>query len=133
MTDETAVKNALITGSTQGIGLEIARAFAERGCNVGICGLAEAERIQRIVGELSAISARDAGFFEANLKNPDETVSMVNNFVERFGSIDILVNNAGIQHVSPVVSFPEHHWDAIIAVNLSSVYHATISNLIVST
>ena len=118
-------KNALITGSTQGIGLEIAKFLAAEGCNVGLNGLGNPEVISRTVDRLRADSGHGVNFYDADLRQPDSIYSMIANFVEHFGKIDILVNNAGIQHVSAVENFPVTMWDAIIAINLSAVFHTT--------
>ena len=116
-------KSAIVTGSTSGIGLGIARALAGHGANVLVNGLGEQDQIDAAVG-----AVRDAGngkvvFSPANMMNPGEIAAMVDAAFEAFGGIDILVNNAGIQFVSPVQDFPPEKWDAIIATNLSSSFH----------
>ncbi len=119
-----ASRNALVTGSTSGIGLAIARALAREGANVVINGfgspeLVEAERasIEQAFGVRCAHSPADMG-------KPDEIAAMMAWAEAHFGSIDVLVNNAGIQRVAPIEEFPPEAWDAILAVNLSSVFHA---------
>ncbi len=116
-------KTALITGSTSGIGLGIATAFARLGYNIIFNGLEPdgAETAQKIAGEYQI----EHLFFPANVMQPEAIRDMVAAGTEKWGSIDILVNNAGIQYVSPVEDFPEAKWDAIIAINLSAAFHAT--------
>lgn len=118
-------KAAIVTGSTSGIGLGIARAFAKEGANIIINGLGPAEESE---AERAGIE-RDFGvkclYSGANMTKPDEIKAMVDLCISTFGRVDILVNNAGIQHVSPVEDFPPEKWDAIIAINLTSAFHAT--------
>jgi 3-hydroxybutyrate dehydrogenase len=112
-------KVALVTGSTSGIGLAIARALAAEGAKLMINGFGDAADIARICSELGAL--HDA----ADLSRPDQIEAMMTRCTDEIGSPDILVNNAGIQHVSPVEDFPPEKWDAIIAINLSAVFHTT--------
>src|SRR5919106_3461015 len=112
-------KTALVTGSTSGIGLAIARAFAAEGATVMLNGFGDPAEIERLKGELGAI--HDG----ADLSDPAQIEAMVSRCTEELGAPDILVNNAGIQHVSPVESFPPEKWDAIIAINLSAAFHTT--------
>jgi 3-hydroxybutyrate dehydrogenase len=112
-------KVALVTGSTSGIGLAIARAFAAQGAKLMINGFGESAEIARICEELGAV--HDG----ADLSDPIAIERMMKRCAEELGGPDILVNNAGIQHVSPVESFPPEKWDAIIAINLSAVFHTT--------
>ena len=112
-------KVALVTGSTSGIGLAIARALAAEGARLMINGFGDPADIERECAQLSAI--HDG----ADLSNPAEIKRMMRRCAEELGPVDILVNNAGIQHVSPVESFPPEKWDAIIAVNLSAAFHTT--------
>ena len=116
-------KTVLITGSTSGIGLGIARAFAEQGYNVAFNGLEPngAEIEQQVAGEFHIGHT----FSPANLMQPTAIKGMVTDAIKAFGVIDVLVNNAGIQFVSPIDEFPEEKWDAIIAVNLSAAFHVT--------
>lgn len=118
-------KTALITGSTSGIGLGYARALAAEGANVMINGFGDAAEIQSYVEDLIRTSNAGALHSPADMTKPDEIRAMVADCTAKLGAPDILINNAGIQHVSPVDSFPEEKWDAIIAIILSSAFHAT--------
>lgn len=118
-------KTALITGSTSGIGLGYARALAAEGANVMINGFGDAAEIAGHVEELIQIGNAGALHSPADMSKPDEIRAMVADCTARLGAPDILINNAGIQHVSPVDSFPEDKWDAIIAIILSSAFHTT--------
>ncbi len=117
-------KNAVVTGSTSGIGLGIAEAFAAAGANVMLNGLGDAAAIEEIRAGLEAKYAVKVAYSPANMLNPDEIAAMVKGCESSFGSADIVVNNAGIQHVAPVDEFPIEKWDAIIAINLTSAFHA---------
>ena len=112
-------KTALVTGSTSGIGLAIARALAEQGARLMINGFGDADEIATLCEELDAV--HDG----ADMSKPDEIERMIKSCQAELGGPDILVNNAGIQHVSPVEDFPPEKWDAIIAINLSSAFHTT--------
>jgi 3-hydroxybutyrate dehydrogenase len=112
-------KVALVTGSTSGIGLAIARALAAEGARLMINGFGDAAEIDREVNELGAIHD------PADMAKPAEIERMMKRCADELGGPDILVNNAGIQHVSPVETFPPDKWDAIIAINLSSAFHTT--------
>ena len=116
---------AIVTGSTSGIGLGIARALAEAGADVVLNGLGDAQEIEAVRADLADATGRTIGFDGANLMDPAGARAMVERATAAFGRVDILVNNAGIQHVSPIESFPEAKWDAIIALNLSAAFHAT--------
>ena len=113
---------AIVTGSTSGIGLGIARAFAAAGADVVINGIADQRVIDELCSECAGLGKR-AVYDGANLMDADACKSLVNNTIDRFGRLDILVNNAGIQHVSPVEDFPVEKWNAIIALNLSAAFH----------
>jgi 3-hydroxybutyrate dehydrogenase len=112
-------KVALVTGSTSGIGLAIAKALAAEGAKLMINGFGDAAAIARECQELGAI--HDG----ADMSKPAEIEAMMKRCTDELGGPDILVNNAGIQHVSPVEDFPPEKWDAIIAINLSSAFHTT--------
>ncbi len=112
-------KTALVTGSTSGIGLAIARALAAEGAKLMINGFGPADEIARIGDELGAI--HDA----ADMSDPAAIERMMRRCADELRGPDVLVNNAGIQHVSPVESFPPEKWDAVIAINLSAVFHTT--------
>lgn len=115
-------KTAVITGSTSGIGLGIAHAFAKAGADVVINGLGTAEEHNQTIAELSEHGTK-ISFGDANMMKPDEIVAMLAKVESDCGAVDILVNNAGIQHVSPIEEFPPEKWDAVIAINLSSSFH----------
>jgi len=110
-------KVALVTGSTSGIGLAIATAFAGEGAKLMINGFGEPAEIARICDELGAV--HDG----ADLSDPAAIEAMMKRCADALGPVDILVNNAGIQHVSPVDEFPPEKWDSILAVNLSAAFH----------
>lgn len=115
-------KTALITGSTSGIGLGIAKYFAQQGANIIMNGFGDADDIENARKDLESHGIT-AIYDGADMTKPDEIMQMVENGAQKFGSIDILVNNAGIQFVSPVEDFPPEKWDAIIAINMSSGFH----------
>jgi len=118
-------RTALITGSTSGIGLAYARALAAEGANVVINGFGEADAIEKERAGIEKDFKVKARYSAANMMKPDEIAAMIAEAEKEFGAIDILVNNAGIQHVAPVDEFPIEKWDQIIAINLSSAFHAT--------
>ncbi len=117
-------KTALVTGSTSGIGLGLARALAAEGANIVLNGFGPAKEIEALRTGL----ARDAGvtvtYSAADMTRPDEIAAMIADAEGEFGAVDILVNNAGIQHVAPVEEFPIDKWNAIIAINLSAAFLA---------
>ncbi|WP_294193064.1 3-hydroxybutyrate dehydrogenase [uncultured Sphingomonas sp.] len=117
-------KSAIVTGSTSGIGLAIARALAAEGASVMLNGLGEAEAIEATRAELETSSGVRVLYDPADMTRPDEIAAMVARCHAKLGGPDILVNNAGIQHVAPVHEFPVEKWDAILAINLSSAFHA---------
>lgn len=114
-------KTALITGSTSGIGLGIAKALAAQGANIVLNGFGDVEGPKAEVAALG-VQVSDHG---ADMSKPAEIEDMINHATKTFGALDILVNNAGIQHVARVENFPVERWDAIIAINMSSAFHAT--------
>jgi len=119
-----ANKTALVTGSTSGIGLGCARAFAAKGANVVLNGLGDADEIEKTRAAVEKDFGVQCRYSPANMLNGDEIAAMVADAEAEFGAVDILVNNAGIQFVSPVDEFPVDKWDAIIAINLTSAFHA---------
>ena len=118
-------KNAIVTGSTSGIGKGIAEALASAGTNVVLNGFGDAAEIERQRAALAASAKVEVAYHPADMSKPAEIRDLVTSTQKKFGGVDILVNNAGIQHVAPVEEFPEDRWDAIIAINLSSAFHAT--------
>jgi 3-hydroxybutyrate dehydrogenase len=122
---ELGGKSAIVTGSTSGIGLGIANAFAASGMNVMFNGFGNLEEINGERTRLEQTFGIKTGYSAADMSKPHEIVAMIAEARHAFGQIDVLVNNAGIQHVEPVETFPPAKWDAIIAINLSSAFHAT--------
>jgi 3-hydroxybutyrate dehydrogenase len=118
-------KNAVVTGSTSGIGLAVARALAAEGANVLINGFGRPEDVEAVRTALEKEFGIEAVYHPADMSKPQEIAAMIAHAQSALGSVDVLVNNAGIQHVSPVEDFPPEKWDAIIAINLSAVFHAT--------
>jgi 3-hydroxybutyrate dehydrogenase len=117
-------KTAIVTGSTSGIGLGIARALAAQGANLMLNGFGDAGEIERLRAGLAAEFKVKVGFNGADMSKPAQIREMVASATRELGAVDILVNNAGIQHTAPVEEFPEERWDAVIAINLSSNFHA---------
>ncbi len=121
-----ADKVAVVTGSTSGIGLGIARALLQAGADVVINGLGEPNEIEGVLAELEGDHPLSRIVYNgANLMKGEEAASLVEQTVAGFGRVDILVNNAGIQHVSPIESFPPEKYEAIIALNLSAAWYTT--------
>ena len=116
-----ANKTALVTGSTSGIGLGIAKALARQGANIMLNGFGDVEGAQR---EVAALGVK-VGYHGADMSKPAEIEAMMAAAAAQFGQVDILVNNAGIQHVAKIQDFPVERWDAIIAINLNSAFHTT--------
>ena len=114
-------KTALITGSTSGIGLGIAKALAQQGANIMLNGFGDVEGPK---AEIAALGVQ-VDYHGADMSQPAEIEAMMQQAATRFGRVDILVNNAGIQHVARIENFPVERWDAIIAINMSSAFHAT--------
>ena len=114
-------KTALVTGSTSGIGLGIAKALAQQGANVVLNGFGDVDGPR---AEVAALGSK-VGYHGADMSKPAEIEAMMAYASKEFGGVDVLVNNAGIQHVAAVEDFPTERWDAIIAINLSSAFHTT--------
>jgi len=110
---------AVVTGSTSGIGLALAQQLAKQGVNVVLNGLGDAAAIEKAQAGIPG-----ALYHPADMTKPDEIADLINFAHRELGRLDILVNNAGIQHVAPVESFPTEQWDRIIAINLTSAFHA---------
>ncbi|MGJ7496088.1 3-hydroxybutyrate dehydrogenase [Variovorax sp. RT4R15] len=114
-------KTALVTGSTSGIGLAIAKALAQQGANLVLNGFGDAEGPQ---AEITGLGVQ-ATYHGADMSKPGQIEDMMKFAASKFGRVDILVNNAGIQHVAKVEDFPPERWDAVIAINLTSAFHTT--------
>jgi 3-hydroxybutyrate dehydrogenase len=117
-------KVAVVTGSTSGIGLCIARALAAEGADVVINGFGKPENIETERAKIAAEFGVRCAYSPADMTKPEEIAGMVATVVAEFGSVDILVNNAGVQFVAPVESFPVEKWNQILAINLSAAFHA---------
>jgi 3-hydroxybutyrate dehydrogenase len=116
-------KNALVTGSTSGIGAAIARSLAREGANVTLNGFGDKAEIETLRDGIAKDAGVNVAYSPADMTKPAEIAAMIKQAQQEFGSLDILVNNAGIQHVSPVENFPDDKWDRVIAINLSSAFH----------
>ena len=112
-------KTALVTGSTSGIGLGIARALADQGARLIFNGLATPEQIRAVSHDLSERSGQPATYWEADLSRGAQLLPGL----QRLGAVDILVNNAGIQHTAPVEEFPPERWETVLAINLSAAFY----------
>ena len=119
-----AKRHALVTGSTSGIGLAIARALAKEGADVVINGMGDPAEIEAERAAIEKEFGVQAFYNGADMTKPAEIAAMIADAQAKLGSLDILVNNAGIQFVSPIENFPVEKWDAIIAINLSAAFHA---------
>ena len=117
-------RSAIVTGSTSGIGLAIARALAAEGANIVINGFGQPEAIEAERAKIESEFGVRCVHSPADMTKPDDIAAMVKLAADSFGGPDILVNNAGIQHVAPVEDFPPEKWDAIIAINLTAAFHA---------
>jgi len=117
-------KAAVVTGSTSGIGLAIARALAGAGANVVLNGFGDQAEIEKTRAAIEKEFKVKALYDGADMTKPAEIAAMIKAAEKAFGAVDILVPNAGIQHVAPIEEFPIEKWDAIIAINLSSAFHA---------
>jgi 3-hydroxybutyrate dehydrogenase len=116
-------KSAIITGSTSGIGLTIARHLAGAGCSIMLNGFGAPREIESLRQEISAQNQVQVLYSGADMTDPGQIVDMIRSAHTAFGRIDVLVNNAGIQHVAPIDEFPQEKWNAIIAINLSAAFH----------
>ena len=121
----TQGRNAIVTGSTSGIGLGIAEAFAGAGINVMLNGFGDAAEIEATRAGLADKYDVQVSYNGADMTKPDEIAALVDKANAEFGQVDVVVNNAGIQHVCPIDEFPIGKWDAILAINLSSAFHTT--------
>lgn len=118
-------KVAIVTGSTSGIGLGIARSLAAEGCKLVLNGRKSTPENDRLCAELADETGTEVAFGAADMGVPAQIADMISTVEARFGSCDILVNNAGIQHVAPIDEFPDDRWDLVIATNLSAAFHTT--------
>ncbi|MFP5393075.1 MAG: 3-hydroxybutyrate dehydrogenase [Gammaproteobacteria bacterium] len=118
-------KTALVTGSTSGIGLGMARALAQQGANILFNGFGDAQQIEKLYTDVGVEFAVQTAYHNADMSKPADIEAMMKFAGDRFGGVDILVNNAGIQHVANIEDFPAEKWDAIIAINLTSAFHTT--------
>jgi 3-hydroxybutyrate dehydrogenase len=118
-------KAAIVTGSTSGIGLGIAEALAKAGCNVVLNSFTDSQEDRALAERLASEHGITARYMRADMAEPGECRRLVEQAIEALGRVEILVNNAGIQHVARVEEFPPEKWDAILAINLSSAFHAS--------
>jgi 3-hydroxybutyrate dehydrogenase len=118
-------KTALVTGSTSGIGLGIARALAMQGANIMFNGFGDATAITKLQADTAKEFGIKTSYHNADMSKPQEIEWMMRAATDEFGGVDIVVNNAGIQHVANIEDFPVDRWDAVIAINLSSAFHTT--------
>ncbi len=116
-------RKALVTGSTSGIGLSIARVLAEQGCDVLLNGFGDPDVIEELRRSFESQYGVQALSLAADLTDPKECRTLANYALKAWGQVDILINNAGIQHVAPVEEMPAERWDAILALNLSAAFH----------
>lgn len=123
MIPDLSGKTALITGSTSGIGLHFARSLARAGCNIILNGFGEASEIEHNRQALEKDHGVKALYHGADMSKPEAIVALMAFASEQFGAVDILINNAGIQKVSPIETFPDESWEAIIAINLSACFY----------
>jgi 3-hydroxybutyrate dehydrogenase len=118
-------RTAVITGSTSGIGLGIARALAENGYNIVVNSFSDTSEDRAITADLASKHGSMAEYIQADMSDAGQCRALIGEAKEKFGSVDVLVNNAGIQHVAKIEEFPAEKWDAIIAINLSSAFHTS--------
>jgi 3-hydroxybutyrate dehydrogenase len=122
-------KSALVTGSTSGIGLGVAKALAAQGCDIVLNGFGDKDEIENIRAGIESEYGVRAVYLFADLSKGDAARKLVEDAIEAFGKLDILVNNAGIQHTDFIPDFPVEKWDAVIAINLSAVFHCSAAAL----
>lgn len=122
-------KVAVVTGSTSGIGLGIATAFAQQGADIVLNGFGDAAEIEKLRADLASQFGVNVLYDGADLSKGEAVRQLVANTVQSLGRIDILVNNAGIQHTALIEDFPVEKWDAILALNLSAVFHGSAAAL----
>ena len=120
-----AGKVSLVTGSTSGIGLGIARALAAAGSEIVLNGFGKADEVADVQAKIASDFKVRVSFSPADMSKPSAIREMIEQTLQVFGRLDILVNNAGIQHVAPLQDFPPEKWDAIVAINMSSAFHTT--------
>lgn len=118
-------KTALVTGSTSGIGLGIAKALAAEGINIALNGFGDTYEVEKLRNSIASDFNVKSIYVSADISRPQQITEMIEHAQNEFGQIDILVNNAGIQYVAPVTEFPPEQWETLIAINLSSVFYAT--------
>lgn len=116
-------KVAVVTGSTSGIGLGVARRLAAAGANIMLNGFGDASEIETIRTQIAGAHGVNVAYSGADMSKPAEVRGMIEEATRTLGSVDILVNNAGIQFTAPIQDFPDEKWDAILAINLSAVFH----------
>ena len=122
-------KTALVTGSTSGIGLGIAKRFAAEGASIVLNGFGPASEIEQLRTRLASEYKVAVVYGAADMAKPESIAAMMQSVIREFGAVDIVVNNAGIQHVAPVDDFPPEKWDAILAINLSAAFHTVRMSL----
>ncbi|PHV06265.1 3-hydroxybutyrate dehydrogenase [Janthinobacterium sp. BJB412] len=118
-------KTALVTGSTSGIGLGMARALAGSGANIVFNGFGDAAEIEQLQADVAKEFGVQTAYHNADMSKPAEIEAMIAFADDKFGGVDVLVNNAGIQYVANIEDFPTEKWDAIIAINLTSAFHTS--------
>ena len=116
-------KVAVVTGSTSGIGLAYARAFAGAGANIVLNGMGAPADVEKERSAIESDFGVKAVYSPADMAKPSEIAELITLAEKTFGSVDVLVNNAGVQHVAPIEEFPVDKWNAIIGINLSSAFH----------
>ncbi|MEM8791167.1 MAG: 3-hydroxybutyrate dehydrogenase [Pseudomonadota bacterium] len=122
-------KTAVVTGSTSGIGLGIAKGLAAKGANVVLNSFTDKKEDHELAADIAAGCNVGAAYIQADMSDPEATRAMITKAADQFGSVDILVNNAGVQFVSGIDEFPVEKWDQIIAINMSSTFHTTAAAL----